>query len=512
MWDSHHWGDYMAIFTVNNSNNRFTLKLTLTEGAYNTADNTSPITYKLELVANTANNFTQFGIGRKIVLGGVTVFEGARKTGEFSIADYGTLTLAAGTCTITHDPDGRKNLSVEYSIDMAEYSYTAGYLRGTGTMELVPIPRYVILKSASNFTDEENPSIVYSNVVGEGVTSLQACVSLDLGGTDPIIPYREIPIDGTSYQFVLSEEERTMLRNACTEDSSMFVFYILKTVVGGTTHTTRLHKVMTIVNADPVFNDGQVDYADSNTDVVNVTGDPKHIVQSHSILNVTYGAAVGVKGADIERYIIEVNGSTFTTAMYGTLNLGAVNSSTDVTLSVTAVDSRGFRTTVNKTVAVLPWSVPVLTATAGRETTFDEEVTVKAEATISSVNEKNTATVTCKYKTVGGEYGEEVQIPNGVKYGIECNPAFAYIFCVTVTDAFGGTAYKELDIEKGILPLFIDTEKNAVGINTFPEKGEAFRVADGLAVFDDGIVLKTATKSFKITVNDSGALVIEEMK
>ena len=414
------------------------------------------------------------------------------------------------TKTVVHNSNGSKEIIISATGSIPSQSLKSTDCSGTATLD--SITRGARILTATNFTDEENPSIMYTNDAVYDTTSLQACVSLDLGGSNPIIPWREIPVDGLSYQFVLSEEERTMLRNACTDSNTMFVIYILKSVVGGVEYTTRTHKVLTIVNADPVFNDSQVDYADSNTAVVGVTGNPKHIVQTHSNLNVTYGAAVGLKGATINRYIIEVNGLTVTTAMTGTIPLGAVNSSTDVTLSVTAVDSRGNRTTVSKTVTVLPWSVPVLKATAGRPTTFDEAVDVKADATISSVNDKNTATVTCQYKTIGGEYGAGVQIPNGVKYAIACDPSYAYTFRITVVDSFGGEAFVELDIEKGILPLFIDTDKNAVGINTFPKKGEALRVTGGVAVFENGIVLNSANKSFKITINDSGSLVIEEMK
>ena len=412
------------------------------------------------------------------------------------------------TKTVAHNTDGNKTITISATGSISGTTVTSTDCSGTATLDR--ISRGATIVSAPNFTDEENPTIMYANAGSFFVTSLQACISI--GGTTPTVPYRDIPMDGLTYQFKLTDDERTALRNATKTDNTAFAYFIIKSVVGGVEYTSKMIRVLTIVNADPVFNDSQVDYADSNTAVVAVTGNPKHIVQTHSLLDVTYGAAVGVKGAEIDRYIIEVNGLTLTTRMTGTLELGAVNSSTDVTLSVTVIDSRGNSKTVNKTVTVLPWSAPVLTASVGRETTFDDEVDIKAEATISSVNEKNQATVTYQYKTIDGEYGNEVQIPNGVKYGVVCDPSYAYTFRIAVTDSFGGSAFKEYSVEKGILPLFIDTKKNAVSINTFPDSGEAFRVAGGLAVFDDGIVLKTATKAFKITINDSGSLVIKEMK
>lgn len=132
----------MAVYSVNNSNGRFTLRLTLTEGSYNITNNTSPVDYKLELVANTSWNFETFSIGRKVVLDGKTVYEVTRaNSSKLSIAKYGTLELAKGSTPITHNDDGSKSIPVAYSIDMASADYSPGALSGSGTMALTPIPR-----------------------------------------------------------------------------------------------------------------------------------------------------------------------------------------------------------------------------------------------------------------------------------------------------------------------------------------------------------------------------------
>ena len=121
-------------------------------------------------------------------------------------------------------------------------------------------------------------------------------------------------------------------------------------------------------------------------------------------------------------------------------------------------------------------------------------------------------TITYKYKQSGGSYGSATTINNNTKYTLSLNKNNAYVFSVTVTDKFGTATTNEFALSRGRFPLFIDTEKNAVGVNEFPSEGEALRVAGGVACFDNGIVLKTATKSFKIAINDSGAFVITEMK
>ena len=129
-------------FSVSDSKSRYTLTLTLTEGTQSVTNNQTPLTYKLVLKANTAYNFELYKIGRTVTLNGTTVYNVARSSSaSLSIADYGSLTLAEGSTTITHNNDGTKSISVAYSMDMASASYTPGAMSGSGTMTLTTIPR-----------------------------------------------------------------------------------------------------------------------------------------------------------------------------------------------------------------------------------------------------------------------------------------------------------------------------------------------------------------------------------
>ena len=129
-------------FSVNNSNDRFTLTLTLTEGTQSIANNQTPLSYKLVLKANTNYNFELYKIGRTVTLNGTTVYNVARSSSaSLSIADKGSLTLAEGSTTITHNNDGTKSISVAFSIDMAKVDYTPGAMSGSGTMALTTIAR-----------------------------------------------------------------------------------------------------------------------------------------------------------------------------------------------------------------------------------------------------------------------------------------------------------------------------------------------------------------------------------
>ena len=137
----------MAKFSVNNSNNRFTLTLTVTEASYSVADNTSTCDWSLDLKANTAWNFYLYSIGLSVQLNGTTVKSQTKAQKiQYSIDDYGTVNLAKGSgFVVKHNDDGTKNMAVAFSIDMKSEDFTPGPLSGSGTMALTTIARYSTL-------------------------------------------------------------------------------------------------------------------------------------------------------------------------------------------------------------------------------------------------------------------------------------------------------------------------------------------------------------------------------
>lgn len=376
------------------------------------------------------------------------------------------------------------------------------------TYSLAVSPCQATMTSAPDFNDESNPTIYYTNLAANNVSSLQACISLT--GDIADIVYRDVPKTGTSYTFNLTEAERNVLRNATKTSNSRTVMFCLRTIIDGHTFYSNITKTLSIINANPLFTASQVSYADTNSTVVAITGNNQHIVQNKSSLQVTFESATGKKGASISGYTLTVNGATKTATASGNVSFGAINSGSNVTLSISAKDSRGNVTTVEKTITILPYATPIVTAVLERVNNYENTTYFTPNVSIASVNGKNTVAITYKYKQSGGSYGSSTTVINNTEYTLNFDNRYAYIFSITATDKFE-TVTKELVLSKGRFPLFIDTELNAVGVNEFPSNGEALRVAGGVACFDDGIVLKTATKSFKITINDSGTLVITQI-
>ena len=232
----------------------------------------------------------------------------------------------------------------------------------SSTYQLAVIASQASITSATDFNDEQNPTIYYSNPAGANVTSLQACISLD--GSKDDIAYRDVPTTGTSYTFNLTDAERAVLRNN-TPKTSRKLLFCLRTIVESNLYISTSEKTLTIVNANPSFAASQVTYMDTNSATVAVTGNNQHIVQNKSVLSVTFTAATALKGAKITSYIVSVNGVAKPSTSAGTIEFGTINANSDLSLSVTAVDSRGNSTPVYKTVTVIPYAEPTVVPHSG---------------------------------------------------------------------------------------------------------------------------------------------------
>ena len=173
----------------------------------------------------------------------------------------------------------------------------------------ISVPAYVepvaSILSAPNFNDEENPTITYSNPAGTSVTSLQACISLT--GSQDDVPYRDISKTGSSYTFELTDSERETLRNAVITDNTINVIFHIKTVINGVTYYSTLTRQMTLINANPTFDNWT--YQDTNEKTLALTGNNQIVIKNYSKITgiiSTANKAVAKKGATMSKYILNI--------------------------------------------------------------------------------------------------------------------------------------------------------------------------------------------------------------
>ena len=294
-----------------------------TLASQNIANNTSTINWTLTGGGSATSWFN--------TRNGYVNIDGARRwtqTSDIQLSN-GTV-MASGSLTLTHNADGKRSFSANAGATI--YSYGT-YQSGSGSWELPQIPRAATLTAAPNFTDEESPVIAYSNPAGNSVTSLKACIA-NSSGTVVYAEYRDIPLDGTSYTFNLTDAERNNIRWASINSPNLAVKFYVTTVIGGNTYYSTLDKIVNIVNANPTIT---ATAKDVGTASILLTGDNQTIIKGHNYITFTQ-TATAYKGASIKAQNVTCGSQTVNGASGALINVDSGE------LVFSATDSRGFKT------------------------------------------------------------------------------------------------------------------------------------------------------------------------
>jgi len=258
-------------------------------------------------------------------------------------------------------------------------------------------------------------------------------------------------------------------------------------VISGNTYHSTITKTMIIVNGNPTFTASNLSYKDNNSTTTAVTGNNQHIVQSLSNLIVTIASATAKKYASISSYNATVGSISRSITSAGNIDFGNINSGGNLTLTVVATDSRGFTTTATKTITILAWTLPTAIISLSRKNNYEDETYLNVDGSYSSVNNKNTMTITYQYKkTTESTYSSAVTISDNVMTTISNDKESAWDFRILVKDKFGTTTYNTI-LPKGRFILFLDTKKLSVGVNCFPSNTESLEV-NGKPVLDYDVI------------------------
>lgn len=203
----------------------------------------------------------------------------------------------------------------------------------------------------------------------------------------------------------------------------------------GTSQTT-----VTMTMPDSVKPSVTLSVSDANSYASTYSG----YVQNKSQAKVTTNTS-GTYGSSISSTVITV-GSASATASSGTFDLP---SSGTITIKATTTDTRGRSATTSTTITVLAYSAPVVQIlsqyrcdSAGTAQTDGAYVKVTWSATVTSLNSKNTASYSLKYRVRGASSWSSVSLSGSYSVSgstkiISASIDNAYDLCVTATDKFG---------------------------------------------------------------------------
>lgn len=436
-------------------------------------------------VQNAAGNYSDVTVKHTLVIGSAYSLNIASRTNTCSVGGVsqgytsgainqkgGSVLLGTTVHRVAHDADGTKTaqLTDTFNINATIDGTKVGSITASGSISLDRIARNATILTANDFTDVTNPTLTYSNP-----SSFACDVSIEFAGGS-ITRDGAASGAGGSYEMQLTNSERTALRNASKNSSTLKVTYSLKTTIDGTAYYSRAERKMNVVDAAPEL--GAVSYEDTNAATVAVTGDKSRIIQNHSTLSVKVPTATAKKGATISSYTIAFGGVTKTVKAAGSVSLGTVDVSYSQALTVTATDSRGFTASQSVQVTVDDYSAPTAVIDLHRLNNFEPTTYITTNARYSYLNGKNAVTISAKFKKVSEtDYGTPVALTDSVQSTVTCDRDSAYDFVVTVADKLETTEYN-LTLGRGIPSFFIDTKKPSVGVNCLPSQSGVLQLGD----------------------------------
>lgn len=355
--------------------------------------------------------------------------------------------LGTTTHTVSHNSDGTKSITITgvYAIQATLSGTWYGSLTATGTAVLDTIPRQANINTAPNFTDDDNPTITYTNSAGSSATTLQACISLD--GSKADIAYRDISKTGSSYTFSLTDAERNVLRNATTTANSRTVYFYVKTVIGSNTFYSKVAKTLTIANGTPTLSPVVEDTLEAS---LNYTQDSSIVIKGYNSMKVVSGATAR-KNATITSVKITCGGKSITTTS------GIFENAESGTFVFSCTDSRG--NTVSQTITLTLIDYVKLTCNfTGNPPTTDGVFTFTVSGKYFPQNLGETAnTLSVMYRYKGsGDYCDWITITPtlGSNYAYEATQTLegldyqtTYTFQAMATDLITSVETSEIKVK-----------------------------------------------------------------
>lgn len=355
-----------------------------------TVKNSSKVTAELQLMkpnkATTTGTWTgSFTVGAKTV-----------DVSKFLAVGGDWVTIETITTTVSHNADGTGTCYLQAKIDGPSGTSVRGSsTTGSTNVTLDKIARFATILSGEDFTDEGNPTITYSNPAGSAVSRLQACISLD--GTHADVPYRDLPVNGKSYTFNLTDDERNTLRNATPNSNTLEVKFFIRSTIDGVTDPDSVKATMSIVNAKPSVS---FSVLDTNEATITLTGNNRELIAFHSIAEVTLTASAK-KGATIpEDGVRIVHGDVVLTES------GTLSPVTNNPITFTVVDSRGNQVNGGVAGVLVPYFNPrVLVENAMPDGNGNMTLVATGKAYTGSFGSKtNALTIRYRYRTSSGTY------------------------------------------------------------------------------------------------------------
>lgn len=279
-----------------------------------------------------------------------------------------------------------------------------------------------VISSVSTFTaDNATAKITMSVTVYN--TSYAHTLTIKNGSTT-VLTISSLSLVNGSNTITLTASQRSTVLAAMSGVKSFSGTFTLTTYSGSTQIGTASSKTATVqttlANSAPTFT--AFTYVDANTTAVGVTGNNQILIQNISTLKLTLTAATAKNGATISSYSV-VAGSKTVTSTSTTITVGTLSDKDKVPVTVTAIDSRGYPTSVTVNITVLEYESINITDYSMRRVNEVEDatqVTISGDitpVTVGGVNKNDLRYFYYRYKKTSDDtYGSYTNITSSTEY------------------------------------------------------------------------------------------------
>lgn len=424
-----------------------TLKFSWSLSSQSVADNTSKVTWKMQLISDGYGKISSTASKSWSVTVNGTKYSGSNTVG---IANNTTKTLASGTTTIAHGSDGTKTFSYSFSQEFA-ITFSGSYIgtkSSSSTGTLTTIPRKSTLSVANGTL-----GITQTLTVTRKSTSFTHTITYKCGSASGTICTKS-----TSTSILFAPPMSLSSQN--TTGTTVSITYTITTYSGSTSVGSNTYTVTCSIPA-------------SVAPTVSMTiSDPTGYfstyggyVQNLSKITVTVSAS-GSYSSSIKSYRTTANGGTYTASSFTT---GVITASGTHTISTTVTDSRNRTASTSRTATVLAYAVPRISAFLvtrcnqdGTANSGGSYMKVTFSSSVTSLNSKNKATYTLSYKkstdsayttATLSNYANNYAVSGG-SYIFAADSASSYNVTLTLADNFrsisssgtGSTASKTVSL------------------------------------------------------------------
>jgi len=408
-----------------------TLKFSWSLANQSIADNTSTVTWKLELISGAYGAISSTASKNWSVTVNGTTYSGTNTVG---IGNNATKILASGSTTIAHNSDGTKSFSYSFSqyFGITFSGSSVGTKAGSGSGTLTTIPRKSTLTVSDGTLGTAQTLTVTKKATS--FTHTITYVSGEYSGT----------IATKSSATSISWTPPLTLATGAPYGTSVYVAFTIETFNGNTSIGTNSYAIWCSI---PASIKPTVSFAVS--DPLGYLSAYGAYVQGKSKFQIAVTAS-GSYGSNIASYKVEADGRTYSSASVET---DVIASSGTLTISVTVTDSRGRTATASKTVTVLAYESPKITSMTLKRTDANgvsdssgAYLTIVFDAQGTTLDGKNGMGYGASYKkTTESEsnyvyedieaYKDAFSVDSGT-FTFPADPSFSYDVILQVADNF----------------------------------------------------------------------------